>query len=317
MIVKKSPAEIERMARSGLVLAATHDLLRESAKAGVSTAELDRIAERFIREQGGVPTFKGYRGFPGSICASPNEMIVHGIPGDYRLKDGDIISLDVGVTLGGWVSDAAVTLAIGQIDADRERLLAVTEASLFAGVEQAVPGNRMGDLSAAVQRVCEEGGLSVVRSLVGHGVGREMHEDPQVPNYGAPGPRRAARRGDGPRDRADDDARRPRRARRRRRLGDLRPGRFADRALRVHRRDHRRRARVSSLRGTFRPPSARPRLRPRAAESDDAPDLLLLLCSVLPAGGPIGLPGVCPRPGSGSRTGSQSRVGRKSCRKGS
>ncbi len=110
MIVKKSQAEIERMARSGLVLAATHDLLRESATAGVSTGELDRIAERFIRDQGGVPTFKGYRGFPGSICASPNEMIVHGIPGDYRLKGGDIISLDVGVTLGGWVSDAAVTL---------------------------------------------------------------------------------------------------------------------------------------------------------------------------------------------------------------
>ena len=187
MIVKKSQAEIERMARSGLVLAATHDLLRESATAGVSTGELDRIAERFIRDQGGVPTFKGYRGFPGSICASPNEMIVHGIPGDYRLKGGDIISLDVGVTLGGWVSDAAVTLAIGEIDADRERLLAVTEASLLAGVAQAVAGNRMGDISSAVQHVCEEGGLSVVRSLVGHGVGREMHEDPQVPNYGRPG----------------------------------------------------------------------------------------------------------------------------------
>jgi methionyl aminopeptidase len=187
VIVKKSPAEIERMARSGLVLAATHDLLRASAKPGVSTAELDRIAETFIREQGGIPTFKGYRGFPGSICASPNDMIVHGIPGDYRLAEGDIISLDVGVTLGGWVSDAAVTLAIGTIDADRTRLLAATEEALFAGVGEAVAGNRMGDLSAAIQHVCEESGLSVVRSLVGHGVGREMHEDPQVPNYGRPG----------------------------------------------------------------------------------------------------------------------------------
>ena len=187
MIVKKSTSEIERMARSGLLLAAVHDRLRESARPGVTTAQLDEIAEEFIRGEGGVPTFKGYRGFPGSICASPNEMIVHGIPGGHRLEEGDIISLDVGVTLGGWVSDAAVTLAIGEIDPGRERLLAATEASLFAGVEQAVAGNRMGDLSHAIQHVCEEAGLSVVRSLVGHGVGREMHEDPQVPNYGKPG----------------------------------------------------------------------------------------------------------------------------------
>ncbi len=187
MIVKKSPAEIERMARSGLVLAETHDLLRASVRAGVTTRELDEIADRFIRERGGVPTFKGYRGFPGSICASPNDMVVHGIPGGYRVRDGDVLSLDVGVTLGGWVSDAAVTHAVGEIDQSRERLLAGTRDALDAGVEACHVGNRMGDLSAAIQRTAEGAGLSIVRSLVGHGVGREMHEEPQVPNYGRPG----------------------------------------------------------------------------------------------------------------------------------
>ncbi|HUA11858.1 MAG TPA: type I methionyl aminopeptidase [Solirubrobacteraceae bacterium] len=187
MIVKKSPAEIERMARSGLVLAEAHDLLAASLRAGVSTRELDIVADRFIRARGGVPTFKGYRGFPGSICASPNDMVVHGIPGDYRVGDGDLIALDVGVTLGGWVADAAITHAVGAVDADRERLLAGTREALDAGVEQCRVGNRMGDVSAAIQRTAEDAGLSIIRSLVGHGVGREMHEDPQVPNYGRPG----------------------------------------------------------------------------------------------------------------------------------
>src|SRR5208283_849491 len=150
-------------------------------------AELDEIAERFIRSQGATPTFKGYRGFPGSICASPNDMVVHGIPGPYRLKPGDIVSIDVGVTLDGWVADAARTFPVEQISAQAQTLLGGTEDSLHAGVAQCRVGNRMGDVSSAIQSVAEDAGLAVVRSLVGHGVGRSMHEDPQVPNYGKPG----------------------------------------------------------------------------------------------------------------------------------
>jgi methionyl aminopeptidase len=186
VIIKKSPEEIEQMASAGAVLAATLDLLEGKVCAGVSTAELDKVAERFIRAHGGTPTFKGYRGFPGSICASPNAMIVHGIPGPYRLKDGDIISIDVGVTLDGWVADAARTFAVGEVGEQARNLLSATEQSLHAGVAQCRPGNRMGDVSSAIQSVAEAAGLSVVRSLVGHGVGRSMHEDPQVPNVGKP-----------------------------------------------------------------------------------------------------------------------------------
>ena len=175
------------MASAGLVLAATHDLLESHVRPGVTTGELDRIAERFIRSQGAVPTFKGYRGFPASICASPNAMIVHGIPGPYELAEGDVISIDVGVTLDGWVADAARTFPVGHVTPLAENLLAGTLESLHAGVAQARPGNRMGDLSCAIQTVAEGAGLAVVRSLVGHGVGRNMHEDPQVPNYGRPG----------------------------------------------------------------------------------------------------------------------------------
>ncbi len=175
------------MARAGLVLVATLDLLEASIRAGVSTAELDEIAERFIRSHGAIPTFKGYRGFPASICASPNAMIVHGIPGPYRLEGGDIISVDVGVTLDGWVADAARTFPVGQIDAGAQSLLEATARSLHAGAAQCVPGRRVGDVSHAIQEVVEAAGLSVVRSLVGHGVGRSMHEDPQVPNYGKAG----------------------------------------------------------------------------------------------------------------------------------
>jgi methionyl aminopeptidase len=187
MIIKKSPEEIEKMARSGAILAATLDLLAGKVRAGVTTAELDRVAERFIRSQGATPTFKGYRGFPGSICASPNEMIVHGIPGKYKLKGGDIISIDVGVTFDGWVADAARTFPVERIGSAEQTLLSATKESLHAGVAQCRVGNRMGDVSNAIQRVAEDAGLSVVRSLVGHGVGRSMHEDPQVPNYGKPG----------------------------------------------------------------------------------------------------------------------------------
>ena len=175
------------MAQAGLILVATLDLLETSIRAGVSTAELDEIAERFIRSHGAIPTFKGYRGFPASICASPNAMIVHGIPGPDRLKGGDIISVDVGVTLDGWVADAARTFPVGKIDATARGLLEATARSLHAGVAQCRPGRRVGDVSHAIQEVIEGSGLSVVRSLVGHGVGRNMHEDPQVPNYGKPG----------------------------------------------------------------------------------------------------------------------------------
>ena len=187
MIIKKSDAEIEKMARAGLVLADTLDLIASNIRPGVSTAELDRIAEQHIRSRGAIPTFKGYRGFPGSICASPNAMIVHGIPGTYRLREGDIISIDVGVTLDGWVADAARTFAVGEVPAGARELLRATEAALHAGVAQCSAGQRIGDISSAIQGVAEAAGLAVVRSLVGHGVGRSMHEDPQVPNYGRPG----------------------------------------------------------------------------------------------------------------------------------
>jgi len=175
------------MAAAGAVQAAALDLVASKIRPGLSTGELDDAVERFIRSRGGVPTFKGYRGFPGSICASPNSMVVHGIPGRYRLQRGDILSVDIGVTLDGWVADAACTFAVGEVDPTARNLLEVTEASLHAGVAACLVGNRIGDVSNAIQRVAEAGGLSVVRSLVGHGVGKDMHEDPQVPNYGRPG----------------------------------------------------------------------------------------------------------------------------------
>ena len=187
MIVRKTPAEIEKMAASGEIVARTLRLLERLVRPGVTTAELDEAAEKFIRSQGGVPTFKGYRGFPGSICASPNAMIVHGIPGPYALERGDLISLDVGVTLDGWVGDAARTLSVGPPSALAQTLLEGTEQSLFAGIEQCRVGNRLGDVSHAIQATAEARGLAIVRTLVGHGVGRRMHEDPQIPNYGEPG----------------------------------------------------------------------------------------------------------------------------------
>jgi methionyl aminopeptidase len=187
MIIKKSPEEIEKMALAGAILVQTLELLASRIRPGVSTAELDEAAERHIRSRGAIPTFKGYRGFPGSICASPNAMVVHGIPGPDRLKDGDIISIDVGVTRDGWVADAARTFPVGEVSAQAQNLLHVTEQSLHAGVAQCAPGGRIGDVSSAIQQAAEDGGLAVVRSLVGHGVGQSMHEDPQVPNHGKPG----------------------------------------------------------------------------------------------------------------------------------
>jgi methionyl aminopeptidase len=187
VIIRKSTEEIEAMARSGHVVVDALAAIGEAIAPGVTTAELDDVAEETIRSEGGVPTFKGYRGFPASICASPNAMVVHGIPGPYRLEEGDVLSIDVGVTLDGFVADSAFTFPVGEIDAEAQRLLDVCQAALAAGIAAARPGSHVGDISAAVQRATESAGFSVVRSLVGHGVGRSMHEEPQVPNYGEPG----------------------------------------------------------------------------------------------------------------------------------
>ena len=189
MIVKKSPAEIESMARAGDIHVRCMDLVASKIRPGVTTAELDEAAEKFIRSQGATPAFKGYKGFPGSICASPNHMVVHGIPGPFELRRGDIISIDIGVVKDGWVADAARTFGVGDVSPVAAKLLEVTQESLFAAVEQCLPGNRLGDVGHAVQSHVEANGFSVVRSLVGHGIGRSMHEEPQVPNYGPPGKR--------------------------------------------------------------------------------------------------------------------------------
>jgi methionyl aminopeptidase len=186
MIVKKTPAQVDEMAVAGEILVRCLQMLATKARPGVSTKELDLAAEKLIRSQGAEPAFKGYRGFPASICASPNSMVVHGIPGADELKRGDVLSIDVGVIKNGWVADAAMTVPIGPIDPGARKLLDVTKQALFAGVEQMQPGNRLGDVSAAIQRAVEIEGLSIIRTLVGHGIGREMHEDPQVPNFGTP-----------------------------------------------------------------------------------------------------------------------------------
>jgi len=186
VIVKKTPEEIDQMAAAGDILARCLMLVKGKARAGTTTAELDEAAESFIRSQGAEPAFKGYRGFPGSICTSPNSMVVHGIPGPYKLARGDILSVDVGVILGGWVADAAITLPIGSVTPIASRLLKVTREALFEAVEACRPGNRLGDVSHAVQNHVEAHGFAVIRSLVGHGIGRDMHEDPQIPNFGKP-----------------------------------------------------------------------------------------------------------------------------------
>jgi methionyl aminopeptidase len=187
VIIKKTPEQIERMAAAGAILVRTLNLLESKVRPGVTTKELDEAAEKFIRSQGAEPAFKGYHGFPASICASPNSMVVHGIPGPYKLERGDILSVDVGVVLDGWVADAARTFPVGPVSALARKLLDTTEGSLFAAVPQCVPGNRLGDVSHAIQSHVEAEGFSIIRSLVGHGIGRDMHEDPQIPNYGPPG----------------------------------------------------------------------------------------------------------------------------------
>src|SRR5213592_4540207 len=175
------------MARAGELVSDTIALLGEQAQPGITTGELDRIAEEFIREHGGVPTSKGYRGFPAATCISPNAMVVHGIPGDHRVDDGDLISVDVGITLDGLIADSAYTFAVGEVSDEARRLLDVCQEARDAGIEQARVGNHVGDISHAVQVVVESAEFAVVRSLVGHGVGRSYHEDPQVPNFGDPG----------------------------------------------------------------------------------------------------------------------------------
>jgi methionyl aminopeptidase len=188
VIQLKSQREIELMAEGGKILAATVRMLRREVRAGVSTLDLDAMAEEFIRSHAGAtPAFKGLYGFPGTLCTSINQEIVHGIPSRKRvLKDGDVISIDVGVGYQGYFTDSATTVPVGTVDAETARLLEVTERSLGAGIAAAVPGNHLGDIGAAVQKVVEAAGFSVVRDLVGHGIGVEFHEEPQVPNYGKP-----------------------------------------------------------------------------------------------------------------------------------
>lgn len=188
MIIIKNDSEIERMRHAGKLVGETLSMLEKEIKPGITTAELDKLGEKYIRSNGGVPSFKGYGGFPASICTSVNEQIVHGIPShEVILKEGDIISVDCGAILDGYQGDAARTFAVGNISDEAKKLIEVTKESFFKGAEKAVVGNRLTDISSAVQKYAESFGYSVVRDYVGHGIGRDMHEDPEVPNYGRPG----------------------------------------------------------------------------------------------------------------------------------
>lgn len=187
MIILKSDRELGYLRDAGKIVALTLDELRKAVCPGVTTIELDRVAEKFIKSCGAIPAFKGYHGFSGNICTSINEQVVHGIPGSRKLKNGDTISIDVGAVINGYYGDAAITVPVGEIDPEVQRLLDVTEQSLYKGIEQAIVGNRLGDVSHAIQKYSESYGYGVVRDFVGHGIGRSMHEDPQIPNYGLPG----------------------------------------------------------------------------------------------------------------------------------
>jgi methionyl aminopeptidase len=187
VIILKTPAEIEIMARASRLVAETLAMLRREVRAGVTTEDLDRLAEQFIRSHGGTPAFKGYRNYPKTLCASINDQVVHGIPSKRTLKEGDIIGLDLGAIVDGFYGDSAVTVAVGNVNPRIAELVKVTEESLYAGIAQAVVGNRLSDISHAVQRHAEAAGFSVVTDFVGHGIGRQLHEEPQVPNYGKPG----------------------------------------------------------------------------------------------------------------------------------
>lgn len=187
MIVFKTPEEVEVMAKASRMVAEALQILKKEVRAGISTDELDRIAEDAIRSRGGVPAFKGYRNYPKTLCASVNDQVVHGIPSGRRLMDGDIIGLDLGAIVGGFYGDSAVTVPVGSVSPDVQRLIRVTEEALLLGIEQAVVGNRLSDISHVVQTHVEAAGFSVVTEFVGHGIGRQLHEEPQVPNYGKPG----------------------------------------------------------------------------------------------------------------------------------
>ncbi|MGF9915717.1 type I methionyl aminopeptidase [Paenibacillus ehimensis] len=187
MIICKSAAELELMREAGRIVAETHRVLRQAIQPDITTKQLDQIAEDFIRSQGAIPSFKGYNGFPGSICASVNDELVHGIPSQRKLKNGDIISIDIGAEYKGYHGDSAWTYGVGEISETARKLLEVTERSLYAGLAEAKPDARLYTISHAIQKVIEDEGFSVVREYVGHGIGTKLHEEPQIPNYGIPG----------------------------------------------------------------------------------------------------------------------------------
>jgi methionyl aminopeptidase len=187
MIIRKSPREIDKMAAAGALVAETIAHVGGLLRPGVTTADLDEAAGAFIREHGGIPTSEGYKGYPRAICISVNDVVVHGIPDELVVAEGDLVTIDVGVTLDGSIADSAYTFGVGEIGAEDQRLLDVAQEALAAGIAEATIGNRVGDVSHAIQEVVEAGGFSVVRSLVGHGVGRYYHEDPHIPNFGEPG----------------------------------------------------------------------------------------------------------------------------------
>ena len=187
MIIRKSAREIEKIAGAGALVAETIAHVGGLLAPGITTDELDAAAGAFIREHGGIPTSEGYKGYPKAICISPNDVVVHGIPDDFVVHDGDVVTIDVGATVDGYIADSAYTFGVGEIDAETQRLLDVAQDALAAGIAEAVVGNRVGDVSHAIQELVESAGFSVIRSLVGHGVGRYYHEDPHIPNFGEPG----------------------------------------------------------------------------------------------------------------------------------
>jgi len=191
VIIIKSLREIERLKRSNAIVSGVFQELKRVIEPGITTQELDQVTEKIIHSKGAIPAFKGYRGFPASLCVSINEEVVHGIPGQRKVKEGDIVSLDVGVNLNGYFGDGAITLPVGEVDREAKRLLEVTERALYVGIEKAKEGNRLFDISYAIQTWVEGHGFSVVRDYVGHGIGRDLHEEPQIPNFGTPhqGPR--------------------------------------------------------------------------------------------------------------------------------
>nr|WP_312579050.1 type I methionyl aminopeptidase [Sedimentibacter sp.] len=187
MIILKTRREIEIMKKAGRLVAQSHELVRKNIKPGITTKELDQIVEEFLKSQNAIPTFKGYNGFPFSICASVNEEVVHGMPGERILKEGDIISVDIGATFEGYVGDSAKTFLVGEVDEEKRRLVEVTKQSFYEGIKFAKESFRLSDISHAIQEYAESAGFSVVRDYVGHGVGKKMHESPQIPNFGKPG----------------------------------------------------------------------------------------------------------------------------------